>query len=81
MRTYLFSVVLEADEDRWVAHCPALVEKGGATWGSTREEALENLQEVVRMTVRSMIFHGEPIPQEPASQVQVLSEAKVAVTA
>lgn len=80
MRTYLFSVTVEPDEDRWVAYCPALVDKGGATWGTTREEALANLQEVVRMTVDSMVAHGEPIPHEPATQVQVLAEPKVAVT-
>ncbi len=79
MKTYLFSVTVEPDEDRWVAYCPALVEKGGATWGSSREEALANLQEVVRMTVQSMVAHEEPIPEEPASEVQVFPEPKVAV--
>ena len=80
MKTYVFNVVLEPDEDRWVAYCPLLVEKGGATWGHTREEALKNIREVVQMTLESMIAHGEPIPEEPESQVQVFSEPRVAIT-
>ena len=34
----------------------------GATWGATREEALANLDEVIRMVVASMIGHGEWLP-------------------
>lgn len=59
MKTYLFRVVVEPDEDRWHAYCPALEEKGAATWGYTEEEALKNIQEVVHMVVRSLIRHGE----------------------
>jgi hypothetical protein len=28
MKTYLFRLVVEPDEDRWVAYCPVLEEKG-----------------------------------------------------
>lgn len=80
MKTYLFRVVVESDEDRWVAYCPALKDKGGATWGYTAEEALANIHEVVRMTVESMRQHDEPIPDKPASEVQILMEPQVAVT-
>ena len=80
MKTYVFRVVVEPDEDRWVAYCPLLETKGGATWGYTREEALKNISEVVQMTVESMLEHGELIPEGPASEVQVFSEPKVAVT-
>jgi predicted RNase H-like HicB family nuclease len=80
VKTYLFRVVVEPDEDRWVAYCPLLEEKGAATWGYTKEEALKNIREVVEMTMESMIEHKEPIPEEPGSEVQVFSEAKVAVT-
>ena len=44
MRTYTFNIVLEPDEDRWHAYCPALHEQGAATWGHTREEALRNIE-------------------------------------
>ena len=60
MKTYIFKVLVEPDEDRWFAHCPVLEEKGAATWGYTQEEALKNIEEVVEMTVESMIEHGEP---------------------
>ena len=55
MKTYTFRVVVEPDEDRWFAYCPVLEDKGGATWGYTKEEALKNIREVVEMTVESMI--------------------------
>lgn len=80
MKTYVFRVVVEPDEERWVAYCPALEEKGGATWGYTREEALKNVREVVQMTVDGLLARGEPIPEAPASEVQVFSEPSVAVT-
>ncbi|OIP26765.1 MAG: hypothetical protein COT13_03905 [Chloroflexi bacterium CG08_land_8_20_14_0_20_45_12] len=80
MKTYVFRVVLEPDEDRWFACCPVLEEKGGATWGYTREEALRNIREVVEMTVESLIEHGEPIPEEPESEVRIFPEPLVAIT-
>lgn len=80
MKTYLFRVVVEPDDDRWVAYCPALEEKGGATWGRTYEEALENIQVAVRLTIESMRAHGESIPDGPEQDVRVMSEPAVAVT-
>jgi len=80
VKTYVFRVVVEPDEDRWVAYCPLLEEKGGATWGYTKEEVLRNIREVVEMTIESMVEHKEPIPEEPESEVQVFSEPKVAIT-
>ena len=62
MKTYRFRVVIEPDEDQWIAYCPTLVRQGAATWGDTREEALKNIREVLQMTLESMIFHGETIP-------------------
>lgn len=77
--TYNFKVVIEPDGDRWHAYCPALVAAGGATWGYTRQEALRNLQDVVRLVVDSLIEHGECLPSEPSDQVQILEEPQVAV--
>ena len=48
---YTFEVVVEPDEDAWYAHSPALVERGAAAWGASREEALANLDEVIRLVV------------------------------
>ena len=63
-KTYQFRVVVEPDEDQWVAYCPALVKQGAATGGQTREEAHINIHQVLQMTLESMIFHGETIPVE-----------------
>ena len=76
MKTYIFRVVIEPDEDRWSAHCPALLTYGAATWGTTQEEALKHIQEVVQMVVEELLEHGEPIP----GFVQVSQEPLVAVT-
>ena len=78
LTTYTFKVVIEPDEDRWHASCPALVSRGAATWGQTPEEALANIEEVLKMVVASMIEHGEPIQTSHA--VQVSKEPLVAVT-
>jgi predicted RNase H-like HicB family nuclease len=77
---YSFEVVVEPDEDAWYAYCPALVEQGGATWGASREEALANLDDVIRMVVASMIEHGESIPEEPADRGRRSEEQPVDVT-
>ena len=79
MKTYVFRIVVEPDEDRWVAYCPLLVDQGGATWGYSEEEALQNIREVLQMTVESMIEHGQPIPEGPVGEVRVFLEPSVAV--
>lgn len=56
---YTFSVVVEPDEDAWFAYCPALKGYGAATWGSTREEALRTIREVVGMVVAELVEEGE----------------------
>jgi len=86
MKTYNFKVVVETDEDfdgnpsGWHAFCPLLESRGASTWGATETEALKNINAVVRMVVDSMIEHGEHLPEEPASQVEVTAEPRVAVT-
>lgn len=86
MKTYNFRVVIEPDEDfdgnpaGWHAHCPLLEEQGASTWGTTESEALANINNVVHMVVESMVEHGEHIPDEPADQVEVTVEPRVAVT-
>ena len=80
MRTYVFKVVIEPSDDRWSAYCPALLRKGAATWGYTKEEAISSIDEVVKMVVESLIDHGEPVPQEPEDQVRVSQEPCVSVT-
>jgi predicted RNase H-like HicB family nuclease len=78
--TYTFKVVIEPDDDRWYAYCPALVERGGATWGATPEQALAGLEAVVKMLVASLVEHGEPIVEAARSgSVEVSAEPLVTV--
>jgi predicted RNase H-like HicB family nuclease len=46
MKSYVFRVVLERDEDVWRAYIPELEGRSAATWGPTKEEALRNIHEV-----------------------------------
>jgi predicted RNase H-like HicB family nuclease len=86
MKTYNFKVVIEPDEDfdgqpsGWHAYCPALERQGASTWGETEVDALKKINDLVRMVVESMLEHHEPIPEEPADEVQVTVEPRVAVT-
>lgn len=72
MKTYVFRVVVEPDDDRWRAYCPALEAKGASTWGKTQEEALNNIRKVVQMVVEELLKDGEPLPEAPLEEVQVL---------
>ena len=80
MTHYAFEVVIEPDDDAWYAYAPALVQRGGATWGASREEALANLAAVIRIVVASMIEHGEAVPTEAADRPPLPGKHLVAVT-
>lgn len=65
MKDYKFTVVLEQDEDGvFIASCPVL--QGCYTQGDTKEEALENLKDVIRLHVEARKSLGEAIPKEVA---------------
>ena len=76
MKTYVFRVVVEPDENRWHAYCPALEHLGGATWGNSRQEALKHIKEVVQLVVDELAEDGKPIPED----VQVSDEPLVSVS-
>jgi len=86
MKTYNFKVVVEPDEDfdgnqsGWHAYCPVLEQQGASTWGATEAEALKNINDLVHLVVESMLEHCEQIPEEPADQVHVTVEPRVAIT-
>ena len=80
MKTYIFRVVVELDEDCWSACCPVLEKYGAATWGYTQEEALKNIREVVQMVIEELVEDKEPIPEGPSDEVTVCSQPRVAVT-
>ena len=75
MKTYTFKVVVEPDEDAvgnpaWHAYCPALESVGAATSGRTRDEALKNINEVVRMIVEESLEEGRPLPEGSTDDVE-----------
>ncbi len=80
MKTYTFKVVVEPDDDRWHAYCPALEQYGGCTWGSTKEEAFKHIREVVQMIVEELSEDGIAIPEGPKEEVEVFPDVRVAVT-
>jgi predicted RNase H-like HicB family nuclease len=72
MKTYVFRVVIEPDEDRYYADIPAL--PGCYSWGYTYEEALRNIKEAAELWVETLAEDGEPIPEEDP---KVLKEAPI----
>ena len=78
---YNFKIVAEPDEDfdgkpsGGHVYCPVLERQGASTWGETEDEALKNIDELVRM-----LEHGERIPEKPSDEVEVTVEPRVAVT-
>lgn len=62
MKSYVFKVVAEPDEDVWHARVPELESKRAASWGKTRKEALRNIQEVGGVVIEELLEDGEPIP-------------------
>jgi predicted RNase H-like HicB family nuclease len=82
MTTYTFRVVVEPDEDRWRAYCPALEAQGAATWGYTREEALRHVREVIEMIAAELVEEGKPVPADgPISDFASLGPSASALVA
>ena len=76
MKTYVFRVEVEQDEDgRWGAEIPVL--PGCAAWGYTREEALVALQDTAEAFLEVMLEHNDPLPKEAEEEVKVLTGSDV----
>lgn len=76
MKSYVFRVVLEQDEDVWRAFIPELEAKGAATWAKTKEEALRNIHEVAQMVIETLLEDGESLPP----RITEIDQSVVAVT-
>jgi len=59
--------VIEPDDGRWHAHCPALDGYGAATWGDTEEEAFRNIREVAQMVVEELREDTPPLKPRSTS--------------
>ena len=56
-----FRVLIEQDEDgMYIANCPSM--PGCISQGSTRKEALENIEDAMNGYLESLKKHQEPIP-------------------
>jgi predicted RNase H-like HicB family nuclease len=78
MKTYIFNVSLEPDEDGWRAFYPPLEQLGASTWGKTQEEAREHINAVLSMIVEEFIEEGRELP---VGDGMIITEgAAVAVT-
>lgn len=75
MKTYIFPIELEQADGAWHVYVPGLVAKGAATWGTSREEALKNIQEVMQMVVEDLLEDGEELP----ANIQVSETAAGAI--
>ena len=64
MKTYVFRVEIEPDEEGWRAFYPPLEQFGASTWGESQEAALEHIQEVLTMIVEERIEAKEPIREQ-----------------
>ncbi len=77
-RTYTLAVVVVPEEEAWHAYCPTLLDYGAATWGTTREEALGHIREMVTMLVERLVKKGVTIPTTlPADHAPVSTEQVV----
>ena len=77
VKSYVFQAALEQEEDgRWSAWIEAL--PGCATWGHSREEALEALKEAAQAYLEVLVEKGRQIPE--TDTVQTANALLVAVT-
>ena len=76
MKTYVFVVEVEQDEDgRWGAEIPVL--PGCAAWGYTKTEALEALQDTAQALLEVMMEYNDPLPPKAEQKVDILSGTDV----
>lgn len=76
MKTYIFRVEVEQDEDgRWGAEIPSL--PGCAAWGYTKQEALEALQDTAQAYLEVLMEHHDPLPQETKEEVKIIPGPEV----
>ena len=65
-----FNVILDRDEDGvWIVECPAI--PGCVSQGTSREDALENIQEAIQLCLEVRAERGMPLTVE-TRQVEVL---------
>jgi predicted RNase H-like HicB family nuclease len=77
MKTYLFRVELEQEDDgRWSAWIETL--PGCAAWGYSKEEALEAVKETAQAYLEVLVEKGQRLPTNQAAET--IDAPVVAVT-
>ena len=77
VKSYVFQIELEPDDDGWRAFCPPWENIGASTWSRTQEQALQNVQEVLTMIIEEFNEDGHEVPL--SAEVTVSARASVTV--
>jgi predicted RNase H-like HicB family nuclease len=78
MKTFVLKVTLREEEDgRWSASIPDL--PGCASWGYSKQEALNNIKDAAEIYIEDLIDAGEEIPS-PSDNIEVFDEPAIAVS-
>jgi len=63
MKIFNYTIIFEKENDGgYHVFCPAL--KGCHSQGDSYDEALNNIQDAVKLYLESLIAHNDPIPEE-----------------
>ncbi|MFZ5517471.1 MAG: type II toxin-antitoxin system HicB family antitoxin [Candidatus Zhuqueibacterota bacterium] len=63
MKMFNYTIIFEREDDGgYHVFCPAL--KGCHSQGDTYDEALNNIQDAIKLYLESMIAHNENVPEE-----------------
>lgn len=66
-----FNITIQRDEDGvWVIECPAI--PGCVTQGATKDEALDNIEEAIKLCLEVRAEQGLPLTIE-TRQIEVIS--------
>jgi len=66
-----FNVTIDRDEDgMWIVECPSI--PGCVSQGKTKEEALQNIEEAIRLCLEVRMERGLPLTVE-THQVEVIA--------
>jgi len=63
MKIFNYTIIFEKEKDGgYHVFCPAL--KGCHSQGDSYDEALNNIQDAIKLYLESLIAHNDPIPEE-----------------
>ncbi len=78
MKTFILKVALNKESDgRWSVSIPAL--PGCASWGSSPQEALDNIKDAAEIYIEDMKDAGEVLPTQ-SDEVELIEAPAIAVS-